>query len=100
MDEPIEVVSAVAVVGPYLIEVSFTDGVQGFADVEPYLNGAIFAPLRDPARFAEAFVDHDAGTVVWPNGADLSPESTSELSRPAKSAQYAAQIGFLALQGG
>jgi len=80
MDKPIEVVSAVRVVRLYLIEVTFTDGVQGFVDVEPYLQGEIFTPLRDPTRFGEAFVDDDAGTVVWPNGADLSPESLYEIA--------------------
>ena len=75
MDQAIEVVSAVKIVRPYLIEVTFTDGVCGYVDVEPYLHGEVFALLRDPSRFGEAFVDEDAGTVVWPNGADLSPES-------------------------
>ena len=74
MGQAIEIVSAVRVLRPYLIEVTFTDGVRGYVDVEPYLHGEIFAPLRDPRRFAEAFVDADAGTVIWPNGADLSPE--------------------------
>jgi hypothetical protein len=74
MAEAIEVVSAVQVVRPYVIEVTFTDGVRGCVDVEPYLHGEVFSPLRDPARFAEATVDPEAGTVVWPNGADLSPE--------------------------
>jgi hypothetical protein len=74
MSQAIEVVSAVQVLRPYLLEVTFTNGVQGYADVEPCLQGEVFAPLRDPARFAEAFVDADAGTVVSPNGADLSPE--------------------------
>jgi hypothetical protein len=32
----------------------------------------VFEPLRDPARFAEAFVD--LGTVCWPNDLDLAPE--------------------------
>jgi hypothetical protein len=91
MDQAIEVVSAVRVVRPYLIEVTFTDGVHGYVDVEPYLHGEIFAPLRDPARFAEVFVDADAGTVVWPNGADLSPEflyatARSNPSRPVTGA--------------
>lgn len=74
MTDEIEVVQAVKVVRPYVLEVRFTDGVQGFVDVEPFLNGPVFAPLRDPVQFAEAAVDSCAGTVVWPNGADLSPE--------------------------
>jgi hypothetical protein len=33
----------------------------------------IFAPLRDPANFAQLRVDPELGTVAWPNGADLDP---------------------------
>jgi hypothetical protein len=29
--------------------------------------------LRDPTFFAAVRVDLEAGTVVWPNGADLDP---------------------------
>ncbi len=41
----------------------------------PRLFGPLFEPLRDPAFFAQAFVDAELGTVVWPNGAGLAPES-------------------------
>jgi hypothetical protein len=33
----------------------------------------MFASLKDPERFAEAFIRPDLGTVCWPNGADLDP---------------------------
>ena len=35
----------------------------------------IFEPLKDPDYFARVVVDAEAGTVVWPNGADLAPEA-------------------------
>jgi hypothetical protein len=34
----------------------------------------VFAPLGDPARFAEVGVNPELGTVGWPNGADLDPD--------------------------
>jgi hypothetical protein len=34
----------------------------------------MFELLRDPVLFEQATVDSELGTVVWPNGADLSPE--------------------------
>jgi len=34
----------------------------------------VFAPLRDPAYFAQVRVDPELGTVAWPNGADLDPD--------------------------
>jgi hypothetical protein len=48
-------------------------------DVGPLLEGPVFEPLRDPARFAELRVDSECGTVVWPNGADLAPEALRAL---------------------
>ena len=65
---------AVRVLGPYIIEVTFRDGTQRRHDLESDLWGPVFEPLRDPAFFAQAAVDPELGTVVWPNGADLSPE--------------------------
>ena len=35
---------------------------------------ASFEPLRDPAYFAQVFVD-EFGAVAWPNGVDLCPDS-------------------------
>ena len=34
----------------------------------------VFAPLADPSYFAKVFVDPVAGTITWPNGADMAPE--------------------------
>jgi hypothetical protein len=68
------VVVEAQVVGPYVLELVFDDGLRRRVDLEQHLWGEMFEPLRDPARFAEAAVDPVLGTVVWPNGADLSPE--------------------------
>ncbi len=32
-------------------------------------------PMHDPTEFAKLRVDHDAGTIVWPNEADFAPET-------------------------
>ncbi len=34
----------------------------------------MFEPFRDPATFAEVYVDPQFGTVAWPNGLDMAPE--------------------------
>ena len=62
------------VVRPYVLWLRFSDGAAGEADLGPELDGPVFAPLRDPAAFAQVRVDPELGTTVWPNGADFAPE--------------------------
>ena len=63
----------VRALGDYRLFVRFDDGVQGDVDVASFVTfDGVFEVLRDPARFAEAFVD--LGTVCWPNDLDLAPE--------------------------
>jgi N-acetylglutamate synthase-like GNAT family acetyltransferase len=59
----------------YVIEFTFADGLQRAVDLEPFLDGPLFAPLRSPRKFRAFKVDDDAGTIVWPNGADIAPET-------------------------
>ncbi len=61
--------------GSYRLWLSFNDGTRGVTDLLPLLDGPVFAPLRDPAYFAQFALDPDCGTVVWPNGADFAPEA-------------------------
>jgi hypothetical protein len=65
---------AVRVLRPYVIEVTFQDGVRREIDLESELWGEVFEPLRDPALFTQAAVDPTFGSVFWPTGADLAPE--------------------------
>ncbi len=80
----LEIVAAVKVIKPYVLEVWFAAGVRRRIDIESLLYGPVFTPLRDTDLFAEVSVDAVPGTVVWPNGADLSPEflySADEVER-------------------
>lgn len=52
----------------------FDDGTEGELDLSAHLSGPIFEPLKDERYFAQGRVDHELGTVVWPNGADFAPE--------------------------
>jgi uncharacterized protein DUF2442 len=56
---------------PYGLRLTFDDGLSREIDLSEDLWGPVFEPLKDPAFFAQAFVDH--GTVAWPNGVDLDP---------------------------
>jgi len=58
----------------YVLQVLFADGRRRRVDVESELWGEAFGPLRDPTLFSQVSVDPVVGTVVWPNGADFSPE--------------------------
>ena len=69
-----QVVVEARVLRPYVIELVFADGLRRQVDLEPELWGEVFEPLRDPAYFAQMSLDPVIGTVVWPNGADFSPE--------------------------
>ena len=68
----------------HCIHVTFADGVRGSVDFTHWLVGPVFEPLHDPAYF-RCFV-LEGGTVVWPNGADIAPETLYEAVRPAQSA--------------
>jgi hypothetical protein len=37
--------------------------------------GGVFELLRDIDYFARLRADAEAGTIVWPNGADIAPET-------------------------
>lgn len=60
--------------GGYRVWLRFADGLSGELDLTSELWGTVFEPLKDPAEFAKLRVDSDLDTIVWPNGADLSPE--------------------------
>jgi hypothetical protein len=66
----------------YLVDLSFADGSRGSVDLSSWIVGSegVFAALRDPVVFAQVAVDPAAGTIVWPNGADLDPDVLYELA--------------------
>ena len=72
----LERVTKVRVTGHYSLELTFDDGLHKEIDLSADLKGrgGVFEPLHDPAYFAKVKFDRVAGTVVWPNGADLAPE--------------------------
>ncbi len=59
--------------GDYRIRLSFSEGTVKTVDFRQWLDGPVFEPLKDPSYFRKFFLD--AGTVVWPNGADIAPET-------------------------
>jgi hypothetical protein len=67
--------------GGYRVWLRFRDGTQGEIDLESRLRGPVFEPLKDTAFFRQFFVHPEAATIVWPNGADIAPETLHEAVR-------------------
>ena len=61
-------------IADYRLEVSFNNGRKGIVDFSRLLNGKIFEALRDTSVFAQASIDQELETIVWPNGTDVAPE--------------------------
>lgn len=73
MSHAIHRVEAFEIVGPYTLALRFEDGTQQRIDFRAVLEGDLFGPLQDPRVFNAVVLDREAGTVVWPNGADFDP---------------------------
>jgi len=70
--------------GDRRIRISFNDGVEGTVDFSDWLSGPIFEPLRDDDYFVRFFIE--GGTLVWPNGADIAPETLYERAKANEAA--------------
>jgi hypothetical protein len=69
-------VSAIEVLPAYRLRVRFVDGAEGTVDMSRLVfdpGSGVFAPLRDPAIFNQAFVE--SGAVTWPGEIDLAPDA-------------------------
>ena len=61
----------------YVFNIEFDDGVAGDVDFHEYIHkGPIFQPLKTKEFFNKAFIE--GGTIAWPNGADVAPETLYE----------------------
>jgi hypothetical protein len=64
------------------VTVRFEDGLTAELDLSYLLSyGGVFEPLRDADYFGRLRADPEAGTIVWPNEADIAPETLYELAR-------------------
>ena len=72
-----EVVS-IKYIDSFIYHLVFDDGIKGDIDFSRYLSkGTVFDPLKEKSFFKTARIE--GGTIAWPNGADVAPETLYEL---------------------
>jgi len=77
--------------GGYTIKLTFNDGISETIDFAQWLDGPVFERLKDVGYFQGFFLE--GGTVTWPNGADIAPETLYErASRVRQSNSYFRQV--------
>jgi hypothetical protein len=60
----------------YVVHVRFEDGTSAGVDLAYLLEyGGVFKPLRDREFFSRLRVDDEGATIIWPNDADIAPET-------------------------
>jgi len=77
--------------GGFRIHLIFNDNAEGSVDFQGWLEGPVFEPLKDPSYFQQFFID--GGTIAWPNGADIAPETLYEAVKSSSAAQPSAGAG-------
>lgn len=70
----------VSYISGYKLLLTFEDETIRLADLELYLDGKIFELLKNTDYFKTVRVDPELDTIVWDNGADMSPDFLYEIS--------------------
>lgn len=79
---PLVRVRSVEPLREYRVLVTFENETQREIDLEPYLHGPIFEPIRNnPSMFRSMKIE--GGTIAWENGADIDPDVLYYNLKPA-----------------
>lgn len=73
MTKPLVRVVSADYVREHQLRIAFSDGAEKVIDFSRWLHGEVFRPLVNTREFKRFFVA--GGTVCWPNGADIAPET-------------------------
>ncbi len=63
------------------MRLTFEDRKQKLVNLERYLEGGVFEPLKNLDYFKLVTLNSDIDTVVWPNSADFSPDFLYEIGQ-------------------
>lgn len=77
--EKIVHVTEVRCLGGHRLHLGFDDGSSGEVDFSDEDWRGVLTPLADPQYFSAVELDEELGTIVWPNGADIAPETLHRL---------------------
>lgn len=75
MEDQLLEVREVEHLGDYRLRLRFNDGKIKDVDLAGELWGPMFEPLKNPGLFSQVRVDPETGTISWPNGADVAPDT-------------------------
>jgi hypothetical protein len=79
MSLPSYYITAATVVSHGVLRLTFADGTSGEVDVLDRMRGPVFERARAPEGFRKVHIAE--GTVAWPGGADLAPDTLHERVR-------------------
>ncbi len=75
-------VKEVQYLSDYNLRLTFDDGSVRDVDLSSHLDGEVFEPLKEIAIFKSVRVHAELDTIVWNNGADMSPDFLYEIGIP------------------
>jgi hypothetical protein len=70
----------------YKLFVTFENNTKKIVDLEGHLEKGLFRALKDISYFKTVRVDQDLDTIVWDNGADISPNFLYEIGKKGNGA--------------
>ena len=77
----------------HVYHITFDDGLEGDVDFSEYIGrGPVFEAFKDLSFFKSARVE--GGTISWPNGADIAPETLYEKLESAEKAHRQTENRF------
>ncbi len=76
--------------GDHKLHLTFEDGSLREVDLSEHLEGEVFEPLKNVTKFKSVRVNSDLDTIVWENGADMSPDFLFEIGVPVAESMPAA----------